>query len=131
MVRKTSYGMGAKQATVLEPRQLNEADEKILDQLHQGRVSPGYVDAKTDVEQTYVSQRLRRLEEHGHVRNLSRGLWELVDDPRGDVGTSGKVDVGGLQEALADARDAWERADGEAVGEALDRIGELLEADNE
>lgn len=76
--------MSTQKHPVLEPRQLNDADEKILDELRHGRASPSYLADQTGVEQTYINQRLRRLDEHGHVENLARGLWELVEDPRED-----------------------------------------------
>jgi predicted HTH transcriptional regulator len=74
--------MHAKATAVLEPRQLNDADRDILDVLQEGRATPGYLSQETGHDSSYINQRLRRLEEHDHVRTLARGLWELVDDPR-------------------------------------------------
>ena len=69
----------------LEPRQLNSADRDILDFMREerDRVNPSYVSEQTGHSRPYVSQRLKRLKEHGHVDQPHRGLWELVDDPRG------------------------------------------------
>ena len=68
----------------LEPRQLNDADRDILDFMREegDRVNPSYVAEETGHSRPYVSQRLKRLKEHDHVRQPHRGLWELVEDPR-------------------------------------------------
>jgi DNA-binding Lrp family transcriptional regulator len=134
---------------VLEPRQLNDADEKILDELHQGRASPSYLADRTGVEQTYINQRLRRLDEHGHVENLARGLWELADDPRTEGGeerddvptreivddwlwehygfgvdTLDEVDPERAQAAFEHLLEARGKVDG--IDEALDELAEAL-----
>jgi len=69
---------------MLEPRQLNETDREILAFLAEdgGRVTPSWVAEETGNKRAYVSQRLKRLKEHGHVKQPYRGLWELVEDPR-------------------------------------------------
>jgi len=71
----------------LEPRQLNDADRDILDFMRKesDRVNPSYVAEESGHSRPYVSQRLKRLKEHDHVRQPHRGLWELVNDPRDDV----------------------------------------------
>ena len=74
--------MATEQPSVLPPDRLNSADEQILDVLQKGRATPAYVSEQADLGRSYVSQRLIRLEEHGHVDELARGLYELVDDPR-------------------------------------------------
>lgn len=68
----------------LEPRQVNDADREILAFLtDEGkRATPKYVAEETDLDRSYVSQRLKRLCEHGHLERPYRGLYELVDDPR-------------------------------------------------
>jgi len=68
---------------MLEPRQLNGTDRAILTHLvEQGRATPSWIAEETEVQPAYVSQRLKRLKEHGHVEQPHRGLWDLVDDPR-------------------------------------------------
>lgn len=73
----------------LSPDQLNDVDAAVLDLLEEGRATPGLAQkllderGVTDVSRQYVNQRLRRLEEHGHVENLlDSGVYELVTDPR-------------------------------------------------
>jgi len=68
---------------------LRDVDEKIVDYLEEGRVTPAYarrrLEADYDEEYSrgYVQQRLGRLQEHSHVRNLyETGLYELTDNPR-------------------------------------------------
>jgi len=61
---------------------LNDTDRLILDELHDGRNVPANIADELDVSRQYVQQRLRRLREHGYVRNIGRGVYELVEDPR-------------------------------------------------
>lgn len=68
----------------LSPEDLNETDEKILDQLQEGRVTPQFVADQIDISRPYASDKLRRLVEHGYVVKLASGLYELDNDPRDD-----------------------------------------------
>jgi hypothetical protein len=68
---------------------LRDVDRDLLEYLLEGRVTPVYArermndEERREVTSTYLGQRLQRLEEHGHVRNLyETGLYELIDDPR-------------------------------------------------
>ena len=123
--------MAANSHTVLEPRQLNEADQTILDELSRGRASPSYLADQTGIEQTYINQRLRRLNEHGHVENLARGLWELTDDPRENtVDGADEAELRArLQDALEARDDAQQRAD--ELEADLEDCREQLEAARE
>lgn len=67
---------------MLNPDDLNDTDEALLDLLAEGRVTPRYARLELDISREYVSQRLRRLEEHGHVEKVDRGLYGLLSDPR-------------------------------------------------
>lgn len=82
----------------LEPRQLNEADRDILDFMcKEGeRVNPSYLSEKTGHSRSYISQRLKRLKEHGYVRRPYHGLWEFVEDPRDDTEDKEILPDGGL-----------------------------------
>ena len=79
--------MATEPSLVLGPNQLNEADERVLAELREGRVTPSLISERTDLGRSYISQRLIRLEEHGHVDELARGLYELVNDPQEDMDT--------------------------------------------
>jgi DNA-binding HxlR family transcriptional regulator len=57
---------------------LNEADEAILSELRQGRATATYLEERIDWSRQYLTQRLRRLEEHDIITNLEEtGLYEL------------------------------------------------------
>lgn len=73
----------------LAPRQLNDLDEALLDLLYDGRVTPALAQTLlaereiAEVSRQYINQRLGRLAEHEHVRNLEEsGVYELMNDPR-------------------------------------------------
>lgn len=70
------------QTTMLTPDQLSPSDEDILDVLQGGRGTAPYIAHEIDSSNGHVRNRLRRLEEHGHVERVYEGLYELVDDPR-------------------------------------------------
>jgi len=130
MAAKSTESMG------LSPRQLNEVDTALLDYLREGRATPRVLNQwivddglRDELSTGYVNQRLRRLEEHDHLRNLGGGLYELVDDPRGDTPSSEGVDVDELLDALADARDAYENVNGDGIEDALDRMEEILDGE--
>jgi len=76
--------MGTQPTPMLTADDLNDADEQILDELREGRVTPALVSQRRDLGRSYVSQRLIRLAEHGYIRELVRGLYELDADPRED-----------------------------------------------
>nr|WP_252487420.1 hypothetical protein [Natronococcus sp. CG52] len=73
----------------LSDSDLRDVDRDLLEYLLEGRITPVYArermadEGQRDVTSTYLGQRLQRLEEHGHVRNLyDTGLYELINDPR-------------------------------------------------
>lgn len=60
---------------------LNDADKAILEELQYGRVTAAYLDRRIDWSRAYITQRLRRLQEHDIVSNLEEtGLYELIDE---------------------------------------------------
>lgn len=76
--------MGSNIASMLTADQLNEADEAILDVLlaDGGRLRPTHIAEDSDLDRSYVSQRLKRLVEHGHVEKPRSGLYIAINDPR-------------------------------------------------
>lgn len=76
--------MAARSHGMLDASQLNDADEKILDVLASdgGRMRPVHIASATGLGRSYVSQRLKRLSEHGHVSRPYEGLYSLENDPR-------------------------------------------------
>jgi biotin operon repressor len=61
---------------------LNEADEGIVDALSEGRNVPANLADELGYSRQYVQNRIKRLREHGIVKNVGRGVYELVEDPR-------------------------------------------------
>lgn len=71
-------------AMTLTEEDLSETDRDVLDVLADGRVTPRYLADQLDISRQYASDRLKRYKEHGIVRKLAPGLYELVgdEDPR-------------------------------------------------
>ena len=61
---------------------LNDTDLQLLECLAEGRNVPANIADELDFSRQYIQQRLKRLEEHGYVQNIGRGVYELVSDPR-------------------------------------------------
>ena len=60
--------------------QLNPADEAILEVLSEEYQSvPARIADQTDYDRVYVQKRLKRLSEHGVVKQLSHGVYRLTD----------------------------------------------------
>lgn len=66
----------------MEDLKLNPTDNAILDRLAEGRATPSYIAQAEDYSRQNITNRLRRLEEHGVVDKIHTGLYELVRDPR-------------------------------------------------
>lgn len=72
----------------LSDKDLREIDQILLQYLQEGRVTPVYAreriideGKREKITNTYLSQRLQRLEEHGHIQNLyNTGLYEINTD---------------------------------------------------
>jgi predicted HTH transcriptional regulator len=59
----------------------NECDEAILSHLEEGRVTSAYLETEIEWSRSYITQRLKRLEEHDLVQNLGNtGLYEMDVD---------------------------------------------------
>lgn len=54
---------------------LNKTDQLILAKLREGRCTPRYLADELNRNQSYVSQRLRHLQDEGHVDRVHRGLY--------------------------------------------------------
>lgn len=64
--------------------ELKPVDEQILDVLHEGRNVPSNIADEIDVSRQWATQRLQQMESADYVRNVGRGVYELVEDPRGE-----------------------------------------------
>ena len=53
-----------------------------MEELKEGRATAAYLEQRIDWTREYITQRLRRLEEHSIVENLEgTGLYELSGQP--------------------------------------------------
>lgn len=59
--------------------ELSETDNAILDMLEEGRCTPRYIAGEIEKSRPHVTNRLKRLVEHGIVERVDRGLYELQE----------------------------------------------------
>jgi gas vesicle protein len=90
--------------------ELNDADEKILDQLASGRNLPQNLANELGYSRQYIQNRLQMLKAADYVKNVGGGLYEHVDDPRDSTGEN---DMEELKQHV--------RAAGEAIKESNDK----------
>lgn len=62
----------------------SEREEKILAVLKEGRANPTHLHERTDERRQYINRALNNLMNAGWVRRVTKGLYELVEDPRDD-----------------------------------------------
>lgn len=68
----------------MDADELDELHREILDALATGRATPSYLAEMTGQSRQLVSSRLRDLMMGDHVEKIHTGLYELVNDPRGE-----------------------------------------------
>lgn len=108
--------MGAQTPMALNAEDLNPTDKAILDELHDGRVTPAFVANKHGYTGGNVRNRITNLAQHDHVKALDGGLYELVDDPRGGAPTADSIDPETVTEAIGYLDTALERIPEETPG---------------
>lgn len=74
--------VAAEAPPVNEEYKPTENDEKVLEVLKGGRSNPLYIREESGLAKQRVNESLDRLRSAGWVRKVTRGLYELVDDPR-------------------------------------------------
>jgi predicted transcriptional regulator len=57
---------------------LNDTDRDIIEKLREGRNVPANIAEELGLTRQYIQQRLQRMEEHGLVKNIGRGVYELT-----------------------------------------------------
>lgn len=67
---------------MLDEDDIAPADEALLNMLQEGRITAPYAADETGYSLQYIRDRLGRLVEHGNVRKVYDGLYELIEDPR-------------------------------------------------
>lgn len=95
--------------------ELNSADESIVQVLEEGRNTPSNIARRLDYSREYVSQRLKRLREHGLVERVDRGLYELTlddhedpaEEPEPEPEPDGPNDTGG-EVLTSEVLDGWD-----------------------
>jgi DNA-binding IclR family transcriptional regulator len=60
--------------------ELDERDRDVLSVLAEGRANPYYIREQTGLNKGDTNTVLNRLARAGHVRQVTRGLYELTDD---------------------------------------------------
>ena len=61
---------------------LTDTDKALIELLQDGRNVPSNLAEDLDLSRQHIQKRLKRLEEHGYIRNIGRGVYELAEDPR-------------------------------------------------
>jgi hypothetical protein len=61
---------------------LTPADEELLKLLAEGRITAPFAADETEYSLQYIRDRLGRFVDHGNVKKVYEGLYELVHDPR-------------------------------------------------
>ena len=107
--------MGTQPAPVLDESDLNDTDKRLLDLLHDGRITPQYAADELEISRTYSSERLKRLVEHGHVDRVAGGLYGLANDPRGDELTDLKNEQE-LRDKMHEWKNRWHNTQRELEG---------------
>ena len=94
---------------------VTDSTESVLDVLHKGRATPGHIVEETSLSRQTVHSQLNQLLAGEHVRYVheATGLYELVDDPRGDVDQ--EDDVEALKRHVRAAGEAIEAQDADAL----------------
>jgi biotin operon repressor len=63
----------------------SDHDEQVIQVLKDGRANPLHIREETGLSKQRVNDALDRLRSAGWVVKVTRGLYELVDDPRDDA----------------------------------------------
>jgi biotin operon repressor len=63
----------------------SDHDEQVIQVLKRGRANPLHIREETGLSKQRVNDALDRLRSAGWVLKVTRGLYELVEDPRDDA----------------------------------------------
>lgn len=109
---------------------LKDIDGRILDELAAGRNVPSNLAEELDSSRQWIQQRLKMLEAAGHVENIGRGVYELVDDPREDIDVAeGREPPAESEENIQDLRNRLDQLESEAaeLRDENDRLRDWLD----
>lgn len=77
---------------------MKPADDIILELLEEeGQYTPIVIAEETGYSQKHVNRRCRDLQDHGLLRNIRRGLYQITDDGRAYL--AGELDANELEES--------------------------------
>lgn len=71
-----------KQERMNEDYEPSENEDDILQLLKEGRATPKLIKDNTNLNDQQVNYAMNKLQAAGWVRKVTKGLYELVDDPR-------------------------------------------------
>lgn len=74
-----------KTAIVNRDYEPSDHDEQVIQVLKDGRANPLHIREETGLSKQRVNDALGRLRSAGWVLKVTRGLYELVEDPRHDA----------------------------------------------
>jgi DNA-binding transcriptional MocR family regulator len=111
--------------------ELKEVDRKLLDELAKGRNVPSNLAESVDVSRQWATQRLQQMESAEYVRNVGRGVYELVEDPRKDSTAEEPPSEPSQPPAEDTGPDTTDDADAQQCREAVREALDYLEAARE
>ncbi|WP_202593743.1 hypothetical protein [Halolamina rubra] len=106
--------------------ELDDRDREVLEVLADGRANPYLIRNETGLDKGDTNTVLTRLGRAGYVRQVTRGLYEITDRGREEIGVVGGVDATAAREAFRELLEARDRVDQEAIDEALDELAAAL-----
>lgn len=120
--------MALKPLDVIDADDLTDADEEILDALHDGPLTKGAIVDKTGLHRNTVGNRLDALKFGDAIQPIHEGtaLYELADDPRDETDAPERNQLERVAEALDEIEVAFERGDPDAARTALERAQETI-----
>lgn len=74
----------ARQEPMNEDYEPTDNEEDVLGVLKEGRATPKYIKDETGLNSQQIDYALNKLIAAGWVRKVTKGLYELVGDPRED-----------------------------------------------
>jgi len=110
--------------------ELDDRDQEVLEVLADGRANPYLIRNETGLDKGDTNTVLTRLGRAGYVRQVTRGLYEITDRGRAEIGAE-ELDVDELRAQLREVRSARETGDEEKLASALERMGYLLDAEED
>lgn len=110
---------------------LDDRDRDVLNVLVDGRANPKLIRDETGLDKGDVNTVLVRLGRGGLVRQITRGLYEITEEGRNEIGledTHPEIDIAEIRHTVTDLEAAFEHGDGSAIREAIGRLRDAIDA---